>query len=183
MSSSLRLLRDFCGLATMRIEKLTREAFAPFGDVITLDGAQHYPINDGMTERFHDLASVDVSDQTGKPLISLFRSKPRVLPFEVKAMERHPLGSQAFFPLSKLPYLVIVAAPGKFDERSLRLFLARQGEGINYAKGAWHHGLFALYAESDFIVVDRGGPGVNCDEVFLTQSIVITEEAVREVGC
>ncbi len=38
----------------MRIEKLTREAFAPFGDVITLDGAQHYPINDGMTERFHD---------------------------------------------------------------------------------------------------------------------------------
>ena len=94
-------------------------------------------------------------------------------------MERHPLGSQAFFPLSKLPYLVIVAAPGKFDERSLRLFLARQGEGVNYAKGAWHHGLFALYAESDFIVVDRGGPGVNCDEVFLTRSIVITEEAVR----
>jgi ureidoglycolate lyase len=169
--------------ATMRIEKLTREAFAPFGDVITLDGVQHYSINDGMTERFHDLASVDVSDQTGKPLISLFRSKPRALPFEVKVMERHPLGSQAFFPLSKLPYLVIVAAPGKFDERSLRLFLARQGEGVNYAKGAWHHGLFALYAESDFIVVDRGGPGVNCDEVFLTQSIVITEEAVREVGC
>ena len=163
------------------ITPLTREAFAPFGDVITLDGARRYPINDGTTERFHDLASVDVSDQAGKPLISLFRGKPRSLPFEVKLMERHPLGSQAFFPLSPRPYLVIVAAPGELDERSIRIFLARQGEGVNYAKGAWHHGLFVLYAESDFIVVDRGGPGSNCDEVSLTQSIVVTEDAVRGV--
>jgi ureidoglycolate lyase len=165
----------------MRIEKLTRQSFAPFGDVITLEGAQHYPINDGTTERFHDLASVDVSDHHGMPLISLFRGKPRSLPFEVRVMERHPLGSQAFFPLSRHPYLVVVAAPGKFDERSIRVFLGRPGEGVNYAKGAWHHGLFALNAESDFIVVDRGGPGVNCEEVSLTRSIVITEEAVGEV--
>jgi ureidoglycolate lyase len=164
-----------------RIEKLTREAFTPFGDVITVDGAQHYPINDGTTERFNNLASVDVSDQNGKPLINLFRSKPRPLPFEVKVMERHPLGSQAFFPLSRFHYLVIVAAPGEFDERSLRLFLGRPEEGVNYAKGVWHHALFALYAESDFIVVDRGGAGANCDEVFLTRPIVITEEAVRNV--
>jgi ureidoglycolate lyase len=163
----------------MTLEKLTREAFAPFGEVITLDGAQHYPINDDTTERFHDLASVDVSDQNGRPLISLFRSKPRSLPFEIKVMERHPLGSQAFFPLSGLPYLAVVAAPGKFDEESLRLFLAGPGEGVNYAKGTWHHGLFALYAESDFIVMDRGGPGANCDEVFLARPIVITEETVR----
>jgi ureidoglycolate lyase len=165
----------------MRIEKLTRESFAPFGDVITLDGAQRYPINDGTTDRFHDLASIDVFDQSGKPLISLFRSKPRPLPFEVKVMERHPLGSQAFIPLSKFPYLIIVAAPGEFDERSIRLFLGRHGEGVNYAKGAWHHSLFALYAESDFIVVDRGGPGVNCDEVFLSRSIVVTKEALQGV--
>ena len=165
----------------MKIEKLTREAFAPFGEVITPDGALHYPINEGTTERFHDLASVDVSDQAGKPLISLFRSKPRPLPFEVKMMERHPLGSQAFFPLSRLPYLVIVAAPGEFDERSIRLFLVRRQEGVNYAKGTWHHGLLVLYAESDFIVVDRGGPGANCDEVFLTRPIVVTEDAVRGV--
>ena len=160
----------------MRIEKLTRAAFAHFGDVITFEGGQHYQINDKTTERFHDLATVDVSDQNGQPILSLFRSKPRVLPFEVRVMERHPLGSQAFFPLSQLPYLVIVAAPGEFDQRSLRLFLGGPGEGVNYAKGTWHHGLFALYAESDFIVVDRGGPGANCDEVFLTRSVVVSEE-------
>ena len=42
----------------LRIERLTREAFAPFGDVIELAGARHYPINGGNTERYHDLARV-----------------------------------------------------------------------------------------------------------------------------
>lgn len=41
---------------TLTLEPLTRAAFEPFGDVIELDGAQHFPINGGTTERFHDLA-------------------------------------------------------------------------------------------------------------------------------
>jgi ureidoglycolate lyase len=163
----------------MKIEKLTRHAFAPFGDVITLTGAQHYPINDGTTERFHDLALIDVSDQDGRPLLSLFRSQPRPLPFEIKIMERHPLGSQAFIPLSKEPYLVIVAPSGHFDERTVRVFLAERGEGVNYAKDVWHHALFALNQESEFIVIDRGGPGGNCDEIVLHQPILITEQEKR----
>jgi ureidoglycolate lyase len=136
----------------MQIEKLTREAFAPFGELITLAGARHYPINGGTTERFHDLASIDVSDQGGKPLLSLFRGKPRRLPFEISIMERHPLGSQAFIPLSRGRYLVIVAASGQFDERTVRVFLAEGSEGVNYTKAVWHHGLFALDEESDFMV-------------------------------
>jgi ureidoglycolate lyase len=166
----------------MNIEKLTREAFAPFGEVITIAGARHYPINDGTTERYHDLAFIDVSDQGGKPLISLFRSKPRSLPFEIRVMERHPIGSQAFIPLSKRPYLVIVAAPGPYDERTMRIFLVDQGEGVNYAKGAWHHGLFALYEESDFIVIDRGGSAPNCDEISLSRPILITEQLLAKIS-
>ena len=164
----------------MKIEKLTRDKFAPFGDLITLTGAQHYPINGGTTERFHDLAVIDVSDQDGRPLVSLFRSKPRSLPFEIRIMERHPLGSQAFIPVSKDPYLVIVAPSGDFDERTVSVFLAERGEGVNYAKGVWHHALFALFLESDFIVVDRGGPGGNCEEITLRQPILITEQGLQE---
>jgi ureidoglycolate lyase len=161
----------------MKIERLTREAFAPFGDLISPVGARHYPINDGTTERFHDLATIDVSDQGGKPLVSLFRGKPRSIPFEIRILERHPLGSQALIPLSRRPYLVIVAAPGPFDERTVRLFLAKEGEGVNYAKGVWHHGLFVLYEESDFLVLDRGGPGLNCEEISLSEAILL-----RDVG-
>jgi ureidoglycolate lyase len=162
----------------MIIERLTRDTFAPFGDVITLTGARHYPINEGTTERFHDLALVDVSDQDGRPLISLFRSKPRPLAFEIRIMERHPLGSQTFIPLSKDPYLVIVAPFGHFDQRSVRVFRAERGEGVNYGKGVWHHALFALGQESDFIVIDRGGPGGNCEEIALQQPILITEQGL-----
>jgi ureidoglycolate lyase len=166
----------------MKIEKLTREAFAQFGDLITLAGALHYPINDGTTERFHDLALVDVAAQDGKPLINLFRGKPRRLPFEITVMERHPLGSQAFIPLSKRPYLVIVAAGGEFNEETIRIFHADHAQGVNYAKGVWHHGLFALYEESDFIVIDRGGPGNNCHEVTLSKPILISDEDLVRAG-
>ena len=85
----------------LKIERLTRDAFAPFGNVITLTGAQHYPINDGTTERFHDLALIDVSDQDGRPLLSLFRSKPRPLPFEIRIMERHPSGARRSYRFPK----------------------------------------------------------------------------------
>ena len=164
-------------LIPMKIERLIRDAFAPFGDLISFTGAHHYPINDGTTERFHDLATIDVSDQGGKPLVNLFRGQPRSFPFEIRILERHPLGSQAFIPLSRRPYLVIVAAPGPFDERTMRLFLAEKGEGVNYAKGVWHHALFVLDEESDFIVIDRGGPGNNCEEISLPEAILL-----RDVG-
>src|SRR5215469_15807000 len=105
---------------TLRIERLTREAFAPFGDVIELDGARHYPINGGTTERYHDLARVDVSDAGGRTLVNLFRGQPRTLPIDISMMERHPLGSQAFLPLADLRYAVVVAPAGELDPSALR---------------------------------------------------------------
>ena len=38
------------------VETLTREAFAPFGDVITRDGTRHHTINRGMAEKYPNLA-------------------------------------------------------------------------------------------------------------------------------
>ena len=54
----------------MRVQKLTQEAFAEFGNVITTEGAHSFPINDGTTERFHDLAQIDVAEAQGKPMVS-----------------------------------------------------------------------------------------------------------------
>ena len=162
---------------TLRIERLTREAFAPFGDVIELDGARHYPINEGTTERYHDLARVDVSTQGGRPLINVFRAQPRAWPIDIAMMERHPLGSQAFVPLSDAPYLIVVAPAGDLDPTKLRAFSTRGWQGVNYAKGVWHHPLLALERVSDFLVVDRGGDGPNCDEVTLAQTWRLERES------
>ena len=148
-------------------QPLTADAFAPFGDVIEAsDLAEQIPINYGYTTRFHDLAGIDVAQEGGKAIVSLFRALPLDPPL-LKIVERHPLGSQAFMPLNGRPYLVAVAPAGEFDPARLVVFRAGPHQGVNYAKGAWHHFLLALGAESDFLVIDREGPGHNLDEVEL----------------
>lgn len=164
---------------TLAIEPLTHEAFAPFGDVIELAGATQIPINLGTTIRYHDLAKVDVTDEGGRTLVNLFRGQPRELPFEVKMLERHPLGSQAFVPLYDKPYLVVVAPAGDLDVTQIRAFVSRGWQGVNYAKGVWHHPLIALDEVSDFIVVDRGGDGLNLNEQDLAESLWLTQEAMK----
>ncbi|HBP29863.1 MAG TPA: ureidoglycolate lyase, partial [Advenella kashmirensis] len=77
----------------LTVEPLSHDAFAPFGDVIQAsNAAQHFTINDGNTERYHDLALLDPGAD-GKAIVSIFRGLPRTLPFEVCMMERHPLAS------------------------------------------------------------------------------------------
>lgn len=146
-------------------EILTAEVFAPFGDLIEAGvSTPHFSINYGHTQRFHDLAKVDVSNGEGRAGISIFRSIPLPMPIQIRLLERHPLSSQAFFPLSPRPFLVVVAPPGDLDESAIRVFLAQPGQGVNYHAGTWHHSCLALEAESDFLVVDRIGQGPNCDE-------------------
>ena len=158
----------------LSIEALTAERFAPFGDVISADtAARHFPINGGTTERYHDLADLDAGPD-GKLIVSIFRSQPRELPFAVTMLERHPLGSQAFMPLIAQPYLVVVAPAGDAPlPNALRAFLARPGQGINYAPGVWHHPLLALKETGDFLVIDRSGPGNNCDEITLAEPVYL----------
>lgn len=147
---------------------LTAKAFAPYGDVIEEAAARELRhINYGYTERFHDIARLDLTASGGLPLLSLFRSTPLPRPVAVKVMERHPLSSQAFMPLGGRPYLVVVAARGDFSVENLRAFVAAPHQGVNYHAGIWHHFSLALDAPSDFLVIDRGGPEKNCDEVFL----------------
>jgi ureidoglycolate lyase len=154
----------------LAVEPLTPEAFAPFGDVISArpDG-QQFHINQGFATRFHDLAHIDVGQgEGGRLLVNIFRALPRALPVQLQVMERHPLGSQAFVAMSELPFLVVVAAPAaQLQPGQIRCFLAQAGQGVNYAKGVWHHPLIALERASDFLVVDRGGPAGenNLDEV------------------
>ncbi|MBN3852286.1 ureidoglycolate lyase [Paraburkholderia sp. Ac-20340] len=151
----------------LQLEPLTREAFAPFGDVIELDGARHFPINGGTTERFHDLAHIDVGEAGGRPLVSVFRAQPRTWPVAITMMERHPLGSQAFVPLAPTRYAVVVAPAGELDATQLRAFWVDGTQGVNYAKGVWHHPLLAFDRVSDFLVIDRSGTQPNCDETDL----------------
>jgi ureidoglycolate lyase len=154
-------------------EPLTAEAFAPFGRVIEAsDEAVKLEINQGHAVRYDRLAEIDVADGGGTGVISLFRAKP-LGELVLRVFERHPLGSQSFVPLGGRPYLVAVAPAGEFDPGAVRLFHAEGHQGVHYRKGVWHHFLLVLDAESDFLVVDRAGPGDNCEEVKLAPADAI----------
>lgn len=156
-------------MRTLVVEALAPAAFAPFGEVIATDAAQTiHAVNDGTSQRFHALGRVD--SDGGTTVLSIFRAQPRMLPFTVAMLERHPRGSQAFVPLSGAPYLVVVASD---PATAPRAFLARGDQGVNFHKGTWHHPLLALERESDFLVVDREGADDNCDEATLAETWVI----------
>ena len=152
----------------LAVAPLTREAFAPYGEVIDPGAtAQDYAVNEGTAVRFDALANVDTGAEGGRTVISIFRAQPRAFPFEVAMLERHPLGSQAFVPLHPaLRYIVVVADDPAATPRA---FLAEGGQGVNYRRGTWHHPLIALDRGGDFLVVDRAGEGGNCDETRLSQ--------------
>lgn len=164
---------------TLSPKPLTQSAFAAFGDVIEAsDQVKNFPINNGYTQRYHDLAKVDVNEadadnNMGHAIISIFRSTPLAQPIAIKMMERHPHGSQAFMPLGDNPYLVVVAPAGEFELNKIEVFIAKANQGVNYHKGTWHHFCLALGGESDFLVIDRGGEDDNCDVVTLDGSLVI----------
>ena len=155
----------------MKIEKLTREAFMPFGDVIERDGAELININQNFAQRFNDLAYIDVQQEGGSVNISLAAAMPRPRPIAITMMERHSLGSQIFFPLQNMPWLVLVCAEPA-DLTTYRAFRASGEQGINYARGTWHHPLLVLQPQQ-FFIVDRKGPGVNLEEVGLASPFYI----------
>ena len=149
----------------MKIERLTRENFVPFGDVVDRSSVEPIAINQTFAQRFNDLAFIDVDSECGSVNISLVDARPRPRPIAIAMMERHPLGSQIFYPLDGKPWLIVVCAD-PHDLATFRTFIATGQQGVNYARDVWHHPLLVVEPQR-FFVVDRSGPGVNLEEVNL----------------
>ncbi len=160
-------------MKTIEIKPLTREAFAPFGQVIERDGAHNFPINAGKCTRFHDLANIETTGEKARPMISLLRGEPYPLPLELNMVERHPLGSQAFIPLGDSSFLVVVAEETENGPAEPIAFRTAPGQGVNIGRNVWHGILTPLDTVSDFAVVDRGGEGVNLEEHFYSEAFLI----------
>jgi ureidoglycolate lyase len=99
------------------------------------------------------------------------------MPFTIRMLERHPLGSQAFIPLLGRPFLVVVAPPTNHSINNdqpqldlIRAFITNGKQGVNYSRGTWHHPVLSIGSEDDdFLVVDREGSGSNYGEHFFQE--------------
>ena len=158
-------------MISLRPEPLTVERFAPYGNVVATSGGVASPMNEARFERFDRLA---VADTDGDVAISIVRSKsPTRLPYRVDMVEWHPLGSQAFVPLERFRFIVVVAPPGESVEAGqLRAFVTNGSQGINYHRGTWHMPLIALGERQSFLVIDRGGTD-NCEQRVLESPVTL----------
>lgn len=159
--------------AEIKLEPLTAAAFAPFGDILEATGEPDMMINAGMCGRFHDLASLQCEGAGSRLGVSIFRSEPRALPYHFDLMERHPLGSQAFMPMTADPFMVIVAEDADGMPGTPRAFLSRPLQGVNYHRNVWHGVLAPLVENAEFIVIDRIGGGTNLDEHRFGEGFVV----------
>jgi ureidoglycolate lyase len=155
----------------LQAQPLCAESFAPFGDVIEARGEAEKLINQGLCERFHDLATLDFG--SGRAGISLFNAKARRLPLCLDLMERHPEGSQAFIPLSGVPMIISVATDRAGEPCCPRAFISQPHQSINIHRNVWHGVLAPLNSSGQYIVVDRIGDGPNLEEHIFAEAYTI----------
>ena len=155
------------------LEKISKKKFSEYGDIIIQKSKPDMIINQGFCKRYHDQANLEIIG--GKYGISLFHAKIRKLPYKFNLLERHPLGSQTFIPLSSDPFLVIVAADNNGTPINPKAFITSPNMGINYKRNVWHGVLTPLYGTGIFAVVDRIGNDKNLEEYHFKNKFLVVE--------
>jgi ureidoglycolate lyase len=128
-------------------QKLTREAFAPFGDVIDMprEAGRYY----------HDDALGDQRPGASPSLSVALKAETPERPLKSEMMERHEFSSQTFIPVEVGRWLIVVAlhaAKGGPDMTEARAFIADGSQGVTYKANTWHHGLTTLDRPGSFAV-------------------------------
>jgi ureidoglycolate lyase len=161
---------------TLKPEPLSAERFAPYGEVIETSRGGADAMNAARFERFDDLCNVDLIND-GRIAVSIARCRtPSSLPLRLDMVERHPLGSQAFVPLSPCKMVIVVAPPAEsVDAEDLRAFVTNGRQGFNYRRGTWHMPLVSFAAGQEYLIIDRGGSASNCEEHTLDEVIYLQD--------
>jgi ureidoglycolate lyase len=128
-------------------QPLTREAFAPFGDVIDM------PTDAGRF--YHDDALGTLRPAAAPSLSVALKAETPDRPLKSEMMERHEFSSQTFIPVDVGRWLIVVAphaATGGPDMTAARAFVADGTVGVTYKANTWHHGLTTLDRPGRFAV-------------------------------
>jgi len=148
-------------MRVFKVQPLTVEAFAPFGQVLTYRPGDH-PRRNYAGELFSDRGDA-------RPNLRVQRTQPTPLPLTMTLIERHRHSSQMFAPLSGGSYLVVVFPSDAVGAPLLDegvAFCAEGDQAINYSVDTWHHGFVALGGAGTFLML-RWEDGTTGDEEFL----------------
>lgn len=131
-------------MKTIKVQKLTREAFHKFGDYATLIDPMTEPATgpkDGILAFFRDMLPVDFGGSV--PCFSTCRIQMRDM--VVTDAEIHDHTCEAAMPLDQdaVVWVAPATAGKKFPADEVEAFLVPKGTIIKLRPGVWHHGAFA----------------------------------------
>jgi ureidoglycolate lyase len=126
----------------LTVQPLTREAFTPYGELISERGHIELDLDGGRAS---------VCAQTNE-----------AHPFEFDFLGRHLRTEQVFSPLGRDHSIIAVAPPSADgsalpDETRLAAFLIDGSCAFKLHRGTWHTSAFPLGARATFLVLDREG--------------------------
>lgn len=133
----------------IRAEPLTTVRFAPFGTVADAGGANSgRSVNQGRARRVPGIDGLSHESAAATPVLDFYRIAPSTLPFAVTCLERHPLSSQVFVPMTPASFMVVVAAEdrGRPDLSRVMAFIGDGTQVVHYRPGTWHAPMVALGA-------------------------------------
>ena len=153
--------------------------FAAFGNVIEISDEPGMAVNEGSAQRFNRLVTPQVaaSDPDEQCAISLFQSRLFEFPVALAYLERHPLASQAFIPMSDAPFLIVVASDHDGIPQHPCAFVTDGKQGVNYYRNVWHATLTPLGGNGLFAAVDYAGKEDNL-ELYRFEKPLIVESNV-----
>ena len=158
----------------LNFEEITKENFAKYGDLISIDTKDEININNDSCVRYNDLGKIQI-DMKEFAGFSIFKAQPRTLPFTLEVFEKHPKASQAFLPCSDNPfYVAVTEGTDQPNLNNIKVFKTKPLQGINFHHNVWHHPLIAINEVSYFWVIDRVESKDNLIEVKLTDKFEIS---------
>ena len=139
----------------LQIKKISKDNFSQYGQLISTQDIEFQNINEKTTRSFYDLVNIEIYGEDKQCRVNIFKSIKRNFPLEINMLENHPLSSQAFIPLQKTNFIVVVAPISKEpDVNHIEAFHLFPDEGINFKPKVWHFPLIAI-ENSNFLTIDK----------------------------
>jgi len=140
----------------VKVKPLTKDNFKQYGEVISAEG-EYKIINQGNGKKWNDLINFDMFEDGGKVNLGILRTK--YLEPLFNQLERHHYTSQIFISLGQGKSLIAVAPiSDKYpNPEKVEVFLMKGGQGVNFYRKVWHHSLFPLNGEQNYVLIMRGG--------------------------
>lgn len=142
----------------IQVQRLTEEAFKPFGSVITTKG-RPYGGQEGVYLWYEKQAAIENAQTVS---VNLLTAVARDFLFD--RFEAHARTTETILPLTG--GVIVVGMPvGEPDVERLQAFYVPVGEGVCWDAGAWHYAPYPMGQDALCAVIFRHGTGAD-DAVF-----------------